>query len=176
MAGFSKVGRSASAFKVKGRFLWFGNPVGKLERLKNSIQKRILLKATRKGTAIYRQFLKKAPTPKRTGKLGGSLRRAMFAKAYRPKRTAKAIGVTGPKSKFQKEMGVRKRGKNKGKPIIHKPGKIMHLVERGFTTRNGRNIPGQGFMKQAFKSHWRKVRDEMWRIIGEEVTKELAKQ
>lgn len=170
----SKEGRSGSTGAIKGRWVWFGNPVGKLEELKKSVQRRICLKAIRKASGIYRSALKKAPTPRRKG--GGALRVAMAVKAYRPKRKDQAIGVIGPKSKYVKTMGVRTRGKNKGKPILYKPGKILHLVNRGFRTRGGGRFQGLHFMERVFKQNWPKVRNEMWRIIGEEVTKELAKK
>lgn len=171
---FGKVGRSGNSIRIKGKFLWLGNPVGKLERLKSSTQRRIIMKAVRAGSRIMRDVLKKAPTPRRK-QMGGALRAAMGLKVYRPKRKPQSIGVIGPRSKYERFIRFRTHGANKGKMVIHRPGKILHLLERGFTTRGGGRFKGLGFMQRAFQVAWPRARAEMFRIIGQEVNKELAK-
>lgn len=100
----------------------------------------------------------------------------MWEKVYRPKKKDKFVGVVGPRSKWEKTLGVRTRGKNKGKPIIHKPGKILHLLERGFRTRGGGRFQGLHFMEMAFRKDWGRAKAEMMRVLEEEINKELAKR
>lgn len=166
---------------VKGRFVWGTNPIAQLDQLKKAIQRRILIKGVRAGARIYRNALKKAPTPKETG----ALRRSMGMKVYRPKRKDKAIGVIGPKSSFRQAdkertafvtiTGIRSRGKNKGQYVFRKPSKYLHLVEKGFRHVGGKVVRGIGFMKSTFKSKWSKARADMFSVIGKEIDKQLAK-
>jgi len=99
------------------------------------IRNRVLRKSVKAGCDVAGEMLKNK-LPQRTGATFQSI--ASKVKLYR----YACWGGVGPESGFIKIY----RGEK------HQPSKTFHLIERGFTTRNGRYVPGMNVIPQISNS------------------------
>ncbi len=136
-----------------------------LENLKQTLVGKILRKATRKAAKIVKDAVKgNAEAVRRFGFLAKSI--GVKIKVY----GKTAVAIVGPKSDFKREKGVRKRGKNKGKPIVHIPSKYEHLIEKG--TKRSKAKP---VLMPALDSTEKQYLELLTQLIAEGIAEQLAK-
>lgn len=154
-------GRPGRHSKLSGKMVWDVDPSPLLERLKLGIRNKIVKKALGKGAAVLRKAVRQvSPVDKKV------LRPSIGIKI--PPRRNKPImyAVIGARSKYQKQVGIRVRGKNAGKPIIRKPAKYLHLVDQGTV-----KIKPRMFMDQALRAKWPESREIMRDVLAEEIVR-----
>lgn len=123
--------------------------------------------ARMKGVEELRGILKALPEEVRLGVLGdvcnegtkplesviknfapvreGSLKKSISRVVRKYPQNYKAVGVVGPDRNFYRKGKRVKRGDDvRG---ADRPAKIAHLVEFGFTTKEGTRVPAQPFMR-----------------------------
>lgn len=130
------------------------DPIKTLEKVKGSVQKRILKKAIKAGVKPVKDAVK-AKAPKRSG----ALRTSISIKFKDYKKTV--VGIVGPRSNYQKE----KKGR------VFRPVRYAHLVEFGTS-----KIPARHFLKTAFESNKSTYFSTVRKEVAEGIKRELAKK
>jgi HK97 gp10 family phage protein len=133
-----------------------------LEGLKKSLVNKILRKAVNEAARTVRTAVKgNAQAVGRYGYLAKSI--GIKVKIYKDI----AVAVVGPRTKYQKNKGVYKKGKKKGQPKLIKPSKYAHFLEKG--TKRSRAKP---FLKPALDSS----KDEYMTALAAAIERGIAAQ
>ena len=113
-----------------------------LDGLRNNLVRKVVRQAMKAaGEIVYHSAEGKAQNVRRYGFLAKSM--YFKTKVYKQ---AVAL-VVGPRSKYVRIKGKRKRGPKKGQPIRHRPSYSLHLLDRG-----GKRLRPKPVMKPAFNS------------------------
>lgn len=154
-------GRPGRHASVAGQLVWNREPSKLLEQLKVGINNRIIKKAITKGGAIVRKAVRQlSPVDKKV------LKPSIGTKIYKKRGRPIVKAIVGARSKYQKIVGVRVRGKNKGQQIIRKPAHYLHLVDQGT-----KKLQARAFMTKAMTQSWPAAKDKMREVIEEEVVR-----
>lgn len=135
--------KSSLAVKAKIDSPSLKRTLKKLDVVDDRIRKKAITKVQRTNAKII-LAVARSYAPKEIGKdelseeRAGLYKRAMGSKV-KVYRNGVVIVVVGARRGFKKQIGVRKRGKNKGQPVFYDPAKIAHLIERG--TKRSRARP-----------------------------------
>jgi HK97 gp10 family phage protein len=136
-----------------------------LEGLKRTLVGKILRKAVTQAGRVVRDAVKQnATTIKKHGYLAKSI--GIKVKVYGDS----AVAIVGPRSKWNKVVGVRTRGKHKGEPINYRPSYTAHLVEKG--TKRSKQKP---FLKPAMSSTESRYMQMVSEAIAQGIQDQLSK-
>lgn len=118
-----------------GAYLKFSiDPVREADKLSTGLRNRVIRIAMNKASARVRDaVVGRAPA------LFGYLKKSFRIKVKNYRNSNTWVAVVGPKSDFKKSKGKYTRGEKKGQPIVRRPSKYAHLVERG--TRHSKPKP-----------------------------------
>ena len=142
-AGFLLSGdREMALFQIKVKGL--SEIRAALRRLPGELSRKAVRGAAQKSLGLFRDEARRR-APKRTG----ALRRAITAAAYK----GRGDDIEG---RIYVSSRVLKIAKTQEQRRVF----YAHLVEFGFTARDGTRVPGKGFMRAAFESKKDDVIDE----------------
>jgi hypothetical protein len=137
-----------------------------LEGLRKTLVSRILRKAVTEAGRVVRTAVKgNADTFRRTGGMAKAI--GIKVKTYSERKTA--VAIVGPRSKWQRELGVRTRGKHRGETIVYRPSKIAHIIERG-----GRRTRAKPFLKAALDSTQGQYLDTLSNALRRAIEQQLS--
>ena len=136
-----------------------------LQGLRKTLVSKILRKATTQSARIVRSAVQSsAEAIKKFGYTAKSI--GIRVKTNQ----TSAVAIVGPRSKWYRESGVRKRGKHIGQPIRFRPSYTAHLIEQG--TKRSRI---KAFLKPAFDSTQSTFLDDLAHNISDGIAEELSK-
>lgn len=147
--------RSKEAISITG----IDEFIGKLSALEANLESRYAKKAVEAaGEVLVRSITPRVPQS------SGTLANAMGVKSVTYRRGSGgvvAVTVVGARKDVSVTVGTKKRGKNKGKPIVRRPVKYDHLAEYGFVDRGGNFVAGHGYMRGGVAAAANRAMDAM---------------